>query len=378
MTVFGSAARGIAAATGVALLTWPVVDRVGLPCIVRRSIARSEGRTEKMSDLAKWVAEMRNKYSTDRSGVWLFLQLPDAQLHQLSNEISGTTANITIEGIADSRLLLYGVLGRICEPLGSLGKVSEAYIRALNVFGDIVTSNNRHDHTTFMFYNLLLDHVRRGLENHQKTTGKRPLVVVTSFNEFCKDSSTDTTQHRVMVNSTQRVLRWLQERGVIDVVVIADITKTFAHCDDISAKPDAFNWIQGTNTLPFWVRPSKTTYQRCLHYPYENLKFHLSEFYCREPKGGYAHKKLCPQQEKVVTQMLEDNVLHRVVGTELFADDEHNAHHALKFIPGEKLQSLQPQVGTLRWLYHYKLTLLLLHCFCVLPITAFASRILPS
>ena len=74
-SIFGTAAKGMVAATGMTLLMWPVVDRVGFPYLVKESITQRDKGNPNPSKIANKIESLRKQYANDRSGVWLFLQL---------------------------------------------------------------------------------------------------------------------------------------------------------------------------------------------------------------------------------------------------------------------------------------------------------------
>ena len=355
-SIFGTAAKGMVAATGMTLLMWPVVDRVGFPYLVKESITQRDKGNSNPSEIANKIESLRKQYANDRSGVWLFLQLSESDASELCNELSDSTANITIQGISDSRLLLYSVLSRICEPLGCVGQISLAYIKAMNVFGDVVTGNTRHDHTTFMFYNLILDHVRRGLENYQRQKQTRPLVVVGNFSEICKVARTDATQHKVVLESTRSLLKWLQERGVIDVVVLADISTTFKDCESIVDEEYVRPWLSGANTFSYWLQPDAINYENAV-FPYPELPYRVSKFFNSNNIANSCPRVLARSDIKSehVSQLLSDRVICRVVGTELFSNrKEMLSSSSVLLVPGEAIKYLSPMPYTMRSIYDSK------------------------
>jgi len=238
------AGAGVAALGGVAmgLVAWPLMDGYMMPWMASMSFKRAgnaaladfDKLSEQNPEAAEMIRKLQERLHTGNGSMIVVQEGTISHKHLLSMGEGRPLCSIDMSCVNDRRVMIWGLLHQMYQPLGSLGTAINSYVRAVYIAAALLTGNENVEHTDFMFFTAFLDYLSsavRGASAHS-----RPLLVLRNVDELhsqAMEAEADGDKERATrLRSGAAVLFSIAERlsvveGAVDCVIVSENASSF-------------------------------------------------------------------------------------------------------------------------------------------------------
>eukprot|EP01060_Flectonema_neradi_P031829 TRINITY_DN4930_c0_g1_i1.p1 TRINITY_DN4930_c0_g1~~TRINITY_DN4930_c0_g1_i1.p1 ORF type:complete len:338 (+),score=40.10 TRINITY_DN4930_c0_g1_i1:48-1016(+) len=244
---------GTAGTAAIGLLGWPLIDGLLIPlafdCAIDKRIHEGRRNWWRMDPKQKSDLEALRQELLGENASMMLLTGGKIETSTLAEELMCDSDSngvvLDLSGAIDQRILLYANLSSLLDSSSSpfLSKLLLVYIKAVNVFGNLLTGNQDVNHTSFIFYSLFLDHLRTAVGRSHEKTGTRSLIVLNQLNLASNPfpETEDSDYLNLCIEELLFVVRHLVHKGQASVL----ITST-------STSPEvAKKWINSTSNARY-------------------------------------------------------------------------------------------------------------------------------
>eukprot|EP01064_Diplonema_japonicum_P026564 TRINITY_DN3801_c0_g2_i1.p1 TRINITY_DN3801_c0_g2~~TRINITY_DN3801_c0_g2_i1.p1 ORF type:complete len:350 (+),score=68.69 TRINITY_DN3801_c0_g2_i1:64-1113(+) len=231
-------AWGTAWLVGGGVLLWPVMDGMVFPFVFGEMVTQGGKGNAALGTEAEAVEKKLKEYTGKKEGALIIVTGDEKCVTSIGNDLHAKRKGLLLNMSAcnDPRVMLQSFLSDI------LWSPVIAYIKATNIFADIVTGNTNHHHTSFIFYSNFLDHMRKGFARQARDPSvPRPLLVISNVGRAVSPTEGSLQDLYLRKNMAQlaQVAEGLRKGGHADVLVTSHIHPSVLWTEDA----DAVTWV---------------------------------------------------------------------------------------------------------------------------------------